>query len=109
MKYRTTRKYVLENSKPIGIGYCDAQYLLYFHGPVAYTAGVYGWRADIYHIDNYVITTGYGPIGDTPPYELTKRYNDLAMAIVHDTDMDWQERRARVDALLHDFIKEATK
>lgn len=34
----------------IQVSYCDAQAMLCMDDPTAYTAGVYGWNADIYPI-----------------------------------------------------------
>lgn len=40
MKYKTTAKAIREGScNPRTVGYCDLQYLLTNHSPVAYTCG----------------------------------------------------------------------
>lgn len=63
MKYKTTDREQRNGQwLVVGIGYCDAQYLLKYFEPVAYTCGVYGWRADFYQFGNVAISTGYGPL-----------------------------------------------
>lgn len=83
MKVKVTEKQIKENYyKIISIGYCDAQYLLKDIDPRYYTCGIYGWKADIYHIENNLaIVTGYAPFGNIKDYELTKKYNDKARKI----------------------------
>lgn len=50
----------------IKVGYCDLQDALKWSEPDFYTAGVYGWNADVYVIDyDTVIVTGYRPFGNT--------------------------------------------
>lgn len=52
----------------IQVSYCDAQNMLCMDDPAAYTAGVYGWNADIYPIASGVaICTGYRPFGNIKP------------------------------------------
>ena len=79
---------------------------------------MYGWNADIYHINGVTIVTGYRPFGNIRPnYETTKRYDDLAQEIVNapykdklNTIEEYREetknRDEKLDALLNDFIKE---
>lgn len=80
MKKRTTKKYIINNFKNVlSVGYCEAQYLLNGKTPDYYTAGVYGWNADVYIIDfNTVIVTGYRPFGVSIDYDLVEKYNNLA-------------------------------
>lgn len=60
MKYKTTRKSVVENSTNIiAIGYCGADHLLRGIEPRAYTCGVYGWNFDVYEVHGLTICTGY--------------------------------------------------
>lgn len=52
-------------SNVIKVGYCDMQDALKWREPNFYTAGVYGWNADVYVIDyDTVIVTGYRPFGN---------------------------------------------
>ena len=62
-KYRTTDREQRENNTILlGFGYCEIQNITRFLNPNAYTAGVYGWRADFYEMDGYTISTGYSPL-----------------------------------------------
>lgn len=50
-------------------------------GKDAYTAGVYGWNADIYEFDTFAIVTGYRPFGkDILSYEFCKKWEKKAQA-----------------------------
>ena len=55
-------------------------------GPAAYTAGVYGWNADIYPITSGVaICTGYRPFGNVKPdRETVSRYEKRAREMRRD-------------------------
>lgn len=78
---QTTMREVKESfDNVIRVYYCDLQYLLRGRDRVAYTAGVYGWNADVYDVGNGVaIVTGYRPFGDIhPPFSLVERYNSAA-------------------------------
>ena len=58
----------------IKVGYCDMQSALTWREPNFYTAGVFGWKADVYVIDqDTVIVTGYRPFGNV---ELTREAID---------------------------------
>lgn len=108
MKFRTTRKEVMGGyNKTIKIGYCDAQTLLKYVAPVAYTAGTYGWNADIYDMGGGVaIVTGYRPFGNMKPnYEVVREYEALARAIDWHTT-DYTKRKEHVEQLLDRFIEE---
>lgn len=60
MKYKTTRKSIVNSYANIKCaGFCDLQYLLQNHSPVAYTCGVYGWNFDVYDVYGVAICTGY--------------------------------------------------
>lgn len=66
MKFKTTKKAVMEGyNAVISVGYCGFQNLLFRRDPVAYTAGIYGWNADIYDLGGGVaLVTGYRPFGN---------------------------------------------
>lgn len=57
-KVRFTRN-MLTGKPVIKISYCGAWYLLKDLQPVGYTAGVYGWNADVYDVPGAWIVTGY--------------------------------------------------
>ena len=69
-KTRTTKKAVLANYQDVIVTpYCHLQKELAHHSPRYYTAGVYGWNADIYEVEHngeiVAICTGYRPFGNS--------------------------------------------
>ena len=102
MKVRVTAKQVRNSyAHIIQIGYCDAWHLL-GRNPHYYTRGIYGWSADVFHIDQTTaIVTGYRPFGNIrPPYELVRKYEQEAAAYYKAGDRD------KIPALLEAFVKE---
>ena len=72
MKYKTTKKDVMERTKSLYCGYCDYQTIFNRMDANAYTCGVYGWNANIYELPlNFTIVTGYRPFGEVR-FDLTK-------------------------------------
>lgn len=69
----------------IKVGYCDMQDALKWREPNFYTAGVYGWNADVYVIDcDTVIVTGYRPFGNVElTREVINTLNKCAESITH--------------------------
>lgn len=110
MKFKTTRKAIKENySDIIEVGYADAQWLLSFREPFAYTYGVYGWNANIYDIDGVAIVTGYRSFGNIKPgYLCTHWYDEKAKEIRY-SDIGIEEMRKQMDELLNEFIEEVTR
>jgi hypothetical protein len=113
MKERTTRKDVnYFNDIVIQTGYCTLQNLLARRASVLYTAGVYGWNADVYraYFDGkaVAIVTGYRPFGSVrPSYQLCKFYDDKAAEILK-TD-DYNSQFVALENLIVDFIGDALK
>lgn len=70
----------------IQVSYCDAQNMLSMDDPTTYTAGVYGWNADIYPITSGVaICTGDRPFGNIKPdRETVSRYEKRAQEMRRD-------------------------
>ena len=113
MKERTTRKDVnYFNDIVIQTGYGELQNLLARRASVLYTAGVYGWNADVYraYFDGkaVAIVTGYRPFGSVrPSYQLCKFYDDRAAEILKTSDYDYQF--VTLENLIVDFIGDALK
>lgn len=66
MAIKVTKKAVINEyglNRIVCIPYADLQHTLGDISPVYYTAGVYGWNADIYIVDRFAICTGYRPFG----------------------------------------------
>ena len=107
MKYKTTAKAIRKGScNPRSVGYCDLQYLLNNHNPIAYTCGTYGWNFDVYEVYGVTICTGYrGMIG--PRCEGVREYEKKAEKILswENKEMTYDEKREAVENLLHEFCK----
>lgn len=109
MKFKTTKKSMMQSySNILSIGYCDAEYLLSFYEPIAYSAGIDGWNCDYYLINNVLISTGYQPIKSKnydQSYDLTDRYNNLASKIKKNHALPWQEQQEKIDLLLKEYLE----
>ena len=105
MKCRVTKKEIRNSFQNIiSIGYCDAQFLLQYRSPFAYSAGTYGWACDYYDLGTTCISTGYSPLnGLKPDYDLLRRFEENAQRIVCG-DLDYETKKARVDELLYQFV-----
>ena len=107
MKYKTTAKALREGAHNLrSAGYCDLQYLLTNHNPVAYTCGVYGWNFDVYAVYGLTICTGYrGMPGKRLEgiAETEKKAMDLLSW--ENKTMTYDEKREAVENLLHEFCK----
>lgn len=90
------------------IGYCNLQWLLKYIDPIAYSAGNGGWSCDYYEVEGSIISTGYSPIGKSVPYELQREYDEKARKIACDYSLEWEEQKAQVGALLHEFMEKIT-
>jgi len=112
MKYKTTKKAVMAGYyKVLAVPYCDLHYLLKWESARAYTTRPEGWAADVYEVGEtgIAIATGYAPFGNVrPSYGVNKKYNDLAREITSDYHTPWEEQKAKLDALIKEYIKEAT-
>ena len=110
MKFKTTKKEIYSNFKNvICVGYCNLDYLLSNYNPIAYNAGVDGWKCDIYDINGVAIVTGYQPFGNIhPDYKIIKKYEDEAHKIYIDSWGNYQKTQDMTDQLLKQFIEEVT-
>ena len=105
MKLQTTNKQIKANFyKIIRIGYCDAQYLLNYKNPFAYTCGIYGWNADFYEIGNICISTGYRPIGEKVEYNLLQDIEKKAMNICLDCTLNTESKDMQLNLLIQELI-----
>ena len=110
MKLKTTNKQIRANFyKVLSIGYCDAQYLLRYKQPFAYTCGVYGWSADFYEIGNVCISTGYRPIGEDVDYTLLMELEKQARNICLDYELNSETKEKQIDELLNKLINSLNK
>lgn len=112
MKKKITQKAIKEKyGYIVKVGYCQLQHLLYFENPDYYTCGVYGWKSDIYHLNNNLaLSTGYSPFGNIDVnYEFTKSYDLRAEKIVCNRKMSYESKKAAINELLNEFVSEVMK
>lgn len=114
MKFRTTRKEMMKESNgviKVGNGWLNT--LLIYSSPIAYTAGVNGWNADIYDMGEveqwgYYICKGDRPFGDIEPtYEYIERFEKIADEIRYGAEWHDYDRKAIMRELLRLFVKAA--
>jgi hypothetical protein len=108
-KIKTTQKAMRENYFIIGIGYCNAQYLLNVVKPIAYSAGVYGWQCDYYDVDGVVISTGYNYINNqntVMDYDTIRKYDNKACKLLSQ-NKPYDVKKKQVRKLLSKMIKQA--
>lgn len=105
---KLTKKEVLNDYKCYAVGYCELQYLLHYRNATGYTAGIYGWNADIYlfYCDDIAIVTGFRPFGRGINPELTTKYEEKAMEIACDWKLNYKEKEIKINKLLKKFIEE---
>lgn len=110
MKIKTTRKAIVNSATNIRCaGYCDLQYLLRNHEPIAYTTGIYGWNFDVYNVYGVTICTGYRNLPGNR-LEGIAEYEKKAAAVWSDFEnykgIDGYEKQKReVETLLKEFCK----
>ena len=105
MKFKTSKKQMLENAIVIPAPYCALQSLLSHKQPVAYTSGTHGWNCDIYDVDsNWYIATGHRPFGNClVDYEIINNIECRADEILHDGDLDARTKRIYLDDLIEEL------
>lgn len=108
MKYKTTTKALKAGScKIVCAGYCDLQFLLHYHSPIAYTCGVYGWNYDVYEIDGLTICTGYRGMPGKRANNIHEYEKNAEMILSYENKASYEEKRAQIENLLHEFVKQA--
>jgi len=112
MKFKTTKKSISSNySRIIKISYCNAQYLLRYNEPIAYSTRSEGWACDYHEVDGVLISTGYAPIeskNTKSTYDIVRKYDDAASAIIRGNS-GYEEIRQQVNDLLKQFVAEVSK
>ena len=107
-KIRVTKKQVMEAYCNVYYtGYCDLQGLLTYKEPAYYTAGAYGWGADVYILDACsVLVTGYAPFGTKRlQYGDVKQAEAEATQILRGVGVDYDERITTLDEILARLIE----
>ena len=113
MKFKVTKKEIRNNyDRIISIGYCNAQWLLKYEEPIAYSTRSEGWACDYYDVDGVLISTGYAPLtarNTHSNYDIVRRYNEQAEKIACNCSLSHEERKTQINALLKKYIKEVTQ
>lgn len=110
MKTKVTQKFVKATHRAVlSVGYCGLQNLLAYESPWAYTAGVYGWKADIYSFGNVAISTGYSPFGREVPYDVYHKYDVAAEEVRKESRWDYEKAKPKLDELILKFIEEVAR
>lgn len=79
MSIKATRKSINETFRNVyQVPYCALQYLTMDIAPMAYTAGIYGWNADVYAMGSTAIVTGYRPFGKEVDRDLIDNFETRA-------------------------------
>lgn len=112
MKYKTTKTAVMNGYVRVyRAGYAELQHLLEKADAVAYTAGVYGWNADIFDLgllanswNDVAICTGYRPFGRDIPAGLTFAFEKRAEALAERKISPFEYRR-ELRALQAEFLQ----
>lgn len=121
MKYKTTdREQRQNNALILGFGYCQIQNIERYLTPRAYTAGIYGWRADFYEFAGFTISTGYAPLeyiykeihskktAEAIKAEILKLEKKLeARAYAFQKCGDWDKGRAIITKKINSIYKKA--
>ena len=114
MNNQMTKKSVMQNADIIiKLGYCDLYHILGAHKRAGYTAGVYGWNADVYYFysEDYqktiAIVTGYRPFGNiSVDYDIVQKYTARENTIIFCwSKLDYYNKA--MHKALQDFIKDA--
>lgn len=106
MKTQVTKKQIMGSFKNvICVPFCGLQHTLAGYEPRFYTAGVYGWNADIYIINNdTAVVTGYRPFGNIrPDYDTFKMFETAAENNARNIH-DYEAWKTAAAGLVKDFI-----
>lgn len=91
--------------------YCELADLLSYKDANYNNANSYGWRNDIYLINNNtVIVTGYEPFGNIEiKTSVCKKYNEEAKKILNNRNFSFEAKKDELQNLIDKMIKEIIK
>ena len=94
----------------IKVGYCELPDLLSYTKKMGYTAGIYGWNADIFQVDwNTAIITGYRPFGNIDPDRMIiRKYNEETRRLKKQ-NINYEQIKSKLDELIENFKNEVIK
>ena len=106
MKTQITKKEILSIYPDIyAIGYCELQttFKVAEMEPIYYTAGVYGWNADVYILKGSAIVTGYRPFGKKLDYDKVDKVERYAKEIAQ-SGMSGEEKKSLMLTKLNELL-----
>lgn len=104
MKIKTTRKQMEQYNRIVRIGYCDAQEMLKYRSPFAYSCGVYGWNGDYYEVDGVLIATGYRSLPSSKNVKC--EYEDIRR---FEGEAEKAQTKDAIESVLNKFIEYITR
>lgn len=105
MKKITVKEVKRTHVRVFQFGYGELHNLLSFRKPYAYTAGVYGWNADVYSYANTALMVGYRPTGEKVNPAIYKPFETMAGLVIADNNLNLDEKIEKVDNLLEKFME----
>lgn len=108
MKVQVSQRKIMSNYfAVICVGYADLQNLLAYEDARFYTAGVYGWNANLFEVPgtNRIIVTGYRPFGNIQGYKV-REYDQKARELIVETqkaDMSFLESQQKLRELIKEW------
>lgn len=105
MKQITAKEVKRTHTRVLQFGYGELHNLLTFQSPYAYTAGIYGWNADVYSYVSTAITVGDRPFGERVKPGTYKPYETMAGLVMADRNLSWEEKEGKVNGLFEDFME----
>lgn len=112
IKLKVSKRDIRNNFKNVlCCSYCELTDLLNYKNANYYNANQYGWRNDIYLIDNNtVIVTGYEPFGNIELQKnICKKYNNEAKKIRQNFGFDYDKQKIKLQKLIDKMISEVIK
>ena len=104
MKVKVTRNDLKRCENIVQVGYCKLQTLLRVIEPYGYNAGSQ-WNFDVYDTCGVTIVTGTSNMPGRKAVNVDK-YEQEALRICRDVNMNWLDRDNKLRELLHAFCVE---
>ena len=111
LKLKATKKTMRDGyRKIISIGYCDAEAILNYQNPIAYSTRVEGWACDYYDVNGVLLSTGYSPLSNKNTkdgYKVIREYNAKAREIIR-SNIDYEAKKEQVNKILLEMVATLT-
>nr|DAJ20310.1 MAG TPA: hypothetical protein [Siphoviridae sp. ctuK76] len=104
MKIKVTRNDLKRYENVVQVGFCKLQTVLRVIEPFGYNATTQ-WNYDVYEAYGVTIVTGSGNMPGRKAVNVDK-YEQEALRICRDTNINWVDRDNKLMELLHEFCVE---